>query len=241
MSRRPFSWPRPLDGWRRFAGEVGVIVLGVLIALVVQQVAQAVKDRSDAAGARDGIRGEIAFDLADLGNRARTQECIDRRLAEIEGLLVRAAANGGYAAPGWIGRPQVWDLSHARFDGATESGRASLLRPEEHATFADLYAGLESITKSEEREQVAWATLRGLEALPALSASEIGPYRAALQDAKLQNWRIRVNYTQSMEAARRLGIAAQRSAASGSQSVCLPIGTTRANALRRTGGAYGEP
>ena len=28
-----FHLPKPLHGWREFAGEVGVIVLGVLIAL----------------------------------------------------------------------------------------------------------------------------------------------------------------------------------------------------------------
>jgi len=33
--------PKPLHGWRAFAGEVGVIVLGVLIALGAQQAAEA--------------------------------------------------------------------------------------------------------------------------------------------------------------------------------------------------------
>ena len=28
-----FHLPKPLHGWREFAGEVGIIVLGVLIAL----------------------------------------------------------------------------------------------------------------------------------------------------------------------------------------------------------------
>lgn len=34
-----FRIPTPLHGWREFAGEVGVIVLGVLIALGAQQAA----------------------------------------------------------------------------------------------------------------------------------------------------------------------------------------------------------
>ena len=34
-----FNLPKPLHGWREFAGEVGVIVLGVLIALGFEQIA----------------------------------------------------------------------------------------------------------------------------------------------------------------------------------------------------------
>lgn len=34
-----FHIPRPLHGWREFVGEVGIIVLGVLIALGFEQVA----------------------------------------------------------------------------------------------------------------------------------------------------------------------------------------------------------
>jgi hypothetical protein len=34
---------RPLHGWRVFAGEVGVIVLGVLLALGAQQLAEKIQ------------------------------------------------------------------------------------------------------------------------------------------------------------------------------------------------------
>ncbi len=44
-----FHLPKPMHGWRAFAGEVGVIVLGVLIALAGQQVAQSFQWRGDAA------------------------------------------------------------------------------------------------------------------------------------------------------------------------------------------------
>jgi drug/metabolite transporter (DMT)-like permease len=32
-----FRLPKPLHGWREFAGEVGIIVIGVLIALGAEQ------------------------------------------------------------------------------------------------------------------------------------------------------------------------------------------------------------
>lgn len=33
-----FHLPKPLHGWREFVGEVGIIVLGVLIALGAEQI-----------------------------------------------------------------------------------------------------------------------------------------------------------------------------------------------------------
>lgn len=40
-----FHLPKPLHGWREFSGEVGIIVIGVLIALGAQQVVQDWSDR----------------------------------------------------------------------------------------------------------------------------------------------------------------------------------------------------
>jgi hypothetical protein len=39
--------PKPLHGWREFVGEVGIIVLGVLIALATQQLVQRFHDREE--------------------------------------------------------------------------------------------------------------------------------------------------------------------------------------------------
>ena len=36
-----FHLPKPLHGWREFAGEVGIIVLGVGIALSAEQIVEA--------------------------------------------------------------------------------------------------------------------------------------------------------------------------------------------------------
>ena len=38
--------PKPLHGWREFLGEVGVIVVGVLVALGAEQVVENLHHRS---------------------------------------------------------------------------------------------------------------------------------------------------------------------------------------------------
>lgn len=64
-----FRLPKPLHGWRAFAGEVGIIVLGVLIALGAQEVAQNIQQRSDARDADRAIRGELELNMAKLRSR----------------------------------------------------------------------------------------------------------------------------------------------------------------------------
>ena len=49
--------PKPLHGWRAFVGEVGIIVLGVLIALAAEQLVQ---NGHEQAEARDAVRAARA-------------------------------------------------------------------------------------------------------------------------------------------------------------------------------------
>ena len=67
--------PKPLHGWRVLAGEVGVIVLGVLIALGAQQVVESVNERREAAATRDALTNEIEESLAILELRSSAQPC----------------------------------------------------------------------------------------------------------------------------------------------------------------------
>ena len=54
-----FHLPKPIHGWREFAGEVGIIVIGVLIALGAQQVVEAANWRDKVASAKRSIDFEI--------------------------------------------------------------------------------------------------------------------------------------------------------------------------------------
>ena len=58
------SIPKPLHGWREFAGEVGVVLLGVLLALGAQQLVSDWQWRSDVRDADARISEELSFDVA---------------------------------------------------------------------------------------------------------------------------------------------------------------------------------
>ena len=50
--------PKPLHGWREFAGEVGIIVLGVLIALGFGQIAEDLGYLTKADSTRKALANE---------------------------------------------------------------------------------------------------------------------------------------------------------------------------------------
>ena len=83
-SRMHVHLPKPLHGWRAFAGEVGIIVIGVLIALGAQQLVQELQWGTDVRDFRKAVDTEIQFDLAAGDYRVRESPCVQRRLAELE-------------------------------------------------------------------------------------------------------------------------------------------------------------
>ena len=52
--------PKPLHGWREFVGEVGVIVIGVLIALSAEQVVDQLHWRHETHLASEALARELA-------------------------------------------------------------------------------------------------------------------------------------------------------------------------------------
>ena len=86
-SRMHFHLPKPLHGWREFAGEVGIIVLGVLIALGAGQVAEKAHQRQEGIQAEQVIRNEIGLNLGRLQSRRGIYGCVRGRIDEIQKLL----------------------------------------------------------------------------------------------------------------------------------------------------------
>ena len=91
---------RPRDGWRVFVGEVGVIVLGVLIALVAQQVAENWQWRQTVARTKADLDDQIHAAIANSAERAAVDPCLSQRLSE---LATKVAASRGE----WRGDPYI--------------------------------------------------------------------------------------------------------------------------------------
>lgn len=236
-----FHLPKPLHGWREFAGEVGIIVLGVLIALGFEQVVQSIHERNMAAEARQNVRDEATVNLDALRDRNDVQGCIERRLDEISRILEAAGDGPLKTQPGWVGYPPTWPFFHGRWDAATASGRSSLFPFDEQQRFAFLYEIFARYDEYQAREQAAWAQLRALETWHGpLSAEARLSFVNALQQAKYFAWDLNYAETYAVRNGNAMGLLPPRGKPE-VHSICLPIGTSRAEALRRLNSPFGAP
>src|SRR5690348_15899907 len=72
--------PKPMHDWREFAGEVGIIVLGVLIALGFEQVVEELSWHEKTREAVRDLRSESENNFALMAERATVQPCVDVQL-----------------------------------------------------------------------------------------------------------------------------------------------------------------
>jgi hypothetical protein len=80
-----FHLPKPLHGWRELVGEVGIIVIGVLVALGAEQAVEAWHAHNQAEEARTALRSELGEDnLPQAYARLALVPCIDGELKQLQ-------------------------------------------------------------------------------------------------------------------------------------------------------------
>jgi hypothetical protein len=233
--------PSPLHGWRAFAGEVGIIVLGVLIALGAQQLVERSRQRADAHDADRAIRGELEQNMAKLRSRWEQRDCVSRRLDELQALIGTASTVAVIKTPNWVGRPQFWTMQMARWQATSQAGRAALLPAGDLALYGSMYSYMANVNAQMAEEQDDWARLRSLEQLRRLSPEMAFQLTTTLHEARYINWRMGVWTTQLRSLSDRLRLSAVPNDIPPSRSACIPMDTPRERAVRESNSPYGDP
>ncbi len=132
---------KPLHGWRQFAGEVGIIVLGVLIALTAQQVVEDIHDREAVAQLRSALRAELAGDRARWEDMRASDPCTLQRLDALDRW---AATAPGQARLERAFRLMLWNMHSSAWDIAKTSPAAASIPLDERLIFGDLYSAIDN-------------------------------------------------------------------------------------------------
>jgi hypothetical protein len=240
--------PKPLHGLREILTEVGVIVIGILIALVLEQLVEGAREQRHASEARESVRAEIAENLGLLEARRATEPCVSRRLDEVDGLIRQARLGRPPAAADvWIGHPVLWSLPESQYRSASQAGHVSLLAVHEQAGYAAIYSAFDQYNQAGVAESRAWADLRTLE--HDMPTSDVADWqlRSALQQARTARWTLEISAHAAENEAASLGLKAARAPEFRLQSVCIDLHTPRTEAMRlvvegrRTKANYDEP
>lgn len=151
--------PTPLKGWRVFAGEVGVIVLGVLLALGAQQVAEDFQMRSEVREFRRTIDHEIGLNLFVYEVRSRGSACNVRRIRELLG-WVKAAKDGEPLPKIWAYAPSILAPYRSAWD--SRDGKVFAYVPAKaRQKYAEFYDELDGNSQRLKEEGEAWLAIMG--------------------------------------------------------------------------------
>lgn len=99
--------PRAAHSWREFLIEIGTIVCGILIALGLEQVVEAVHRGAEVKEAREALNAEVSLDLGVYQHFLEHRICFDARLDEISRWLESPAAARGSRFPATLPDPQL--------------------------------------------------------------------------------------------------------------------------------------
>ena len=152
-----FHLPKPLHGWREFAGEVGIIVLGVLIALSAEQLVETIHERSEVDQLRRALRGELADSRARWEDMKAGHYCALKRLDALQN-WVQTAPAGARLIDAYD--PMLWNMHSSAWDIAKTSPAAQHIPIDERLLYASLYAAVDNWREylSEERSNAVQLT-----------------------------------------------------------------------------------
>lgn len=162
--------PTPRNGWRVLAGEVGVIVLGVLIALGAQQAVQEIQIRGEVKTFRETIDREIALSLWTYDARSSEVDCTNARIAQLNRLL-DDYREGSIVALIDATYPRTFSSYRSAWDNRDGNVFAHL--PAAARTkYAEFYDELANNEVVRIRERDAWTTLLPFEQAGPLSIDD---------------------------------------------------------------------
>lgn len=179
--------PKPLHGWRAFVGEVGVIVLGVLIALGAQQFAESLSWRQKVEAALGDMNDELrSGDGPEAYERLAIRDCVATHLTD-----ARAAVERGDRAESrrlidsfWVPN-RTWD-SLAR-DAANTADVAAHMPHDTLLNYRIAYEVVPDMQRLSEKQLVDLGNFRALpaaggELTSAEKLAEIGAIEALKVD-----------------------------------------------------------
>lgn len=161
------------DRLSRSVREVGSIVLGVLIALAIGEVADTLRHRHNAAKLMAAVRNEMGATGVILEERMMSGRCIIRRLDQIKAALAEERVQRHARRIKTIGTPKVRPLVNVAWTTLVGNGEILYVDPNDADVAKHYFITADKYLDYQSQEQISWAKLRVLENRPDLISSDL--------------------------------------------------------------------
>jgi hypothetical protein len=163
---------KPVRNWREFAKEVGIIVLGVVIALGGEQAVEAIHHHYQTSDLRAALDQELAWDLARMKDSVDQAPCVTRRLDELDRWSKSFARGRPLKIVGPIGEPAELIFRDSVWRSAAGTA-IDYLPLDKRIAYAQFYASVELNSDMRNRMDDTWDDLSGFAALRALTPDQL--------------------------------------------------------------------
>lgn len=136
-----FHLPKPLHGWRELAGEVGIIVIGVLIALAAEQVVETIHWNETVGESKESLDGELTDAQMTSIELILQQDCTKRKLDRLDAIV-----EGGTLPADTHVQPfglRLWTTT--TWDAATSSGAVAHMSLKDRNRYANMFGLVHAI------------------------------------------------------------------------------------------------
>lgn len=157
----------------KFLREVGSIVLGVLIALLIGALADYLRMKYWARETRIAMDAELARNAGVFDERQMLQPCIERRIAVLSGLIRQIRRTQTLPNIGTIGQTPFRSVESAVWGLTSGSDVMLYLNPEYRRSLAVIYPMIQEYTDGLAQEQDLWASLRVLQRAPGTISDDL--------------------------------------------------------------------
>ena len=197
--------PKPLHGWREFAHEVIIVVIGVLLALGGAELVDTLHWQTEAGAFSKAVDHELGLNLGIYEAVIKQRPCVTRRLADLERFLAdsRAGKQDRLARP--IGTPDrhsqyssVWDNRGAEVTAHLQGGR--------RGRYGELYDEFANNDLIRMKEREVWQDMEQFDQPEPLDHADRMRLRGLLDRAEYINMISVTNYEFIVKLARPLGI-----------------------------------
>jgi hypothetical protein len=197
--------PKPLHGWREFAGEVGIIVLGVLIALGFEQIVETVHGNTQVREFREAADEELAYDMAAYEKRLALGPCVRARLLELDRVI--ASNRAGHAIPlhGLSNWPVTESLRTSVWAGRT-GDVAERIPLSTRLIYTSIYDDLANYDTHRIDERSSWLELGQFDDAVDLDRSDLMRLRGLVNRLRWLDSIILANWPEEATRAHQLGV-----------------------------------
>jgi hypothetical protein len=179
----------PVHGWRELFKEIGIIVIGVVIALGAEQAVEAIHWMVQVDAGEDALKVAFIREVDNMALRKTQSDCIAERLRWLSGAVEGASESGQLPVVSAIGHPPYTPWTIGAWDALVASDTVSHLPRKKMLDYVQIAQRTAVLSQMSDRENDEWTILDSM----------VGPGRR-LSDVEAEQ--LRVTLAQAAESNR---------------------------------------